>query len=119
METTYKHLTDDDYIQDAEIAAGFRQPESESPLSPPICPTCNESLASNAKACPKCGNVFTPDAKAVKDDIETDMWDSQGKAETSEEIAGLDTMRDMINEHPEALATLLAEAQGEAEAEGD
>ena len=47
------------------------------------------------------------------------MWDSQGKAETSEEIAGLDTMRDMINEHPEALATPLAEAQGEAEAEGD
>ena len=49
------------------------------------------------------------------------MWDSQGKADTPEEIAGLNTMRDMIQEHPEALATLLAEAQGEgeAEAEGD
>jgi hypothetical protein len=109
METTYKHLTDDDYVKDAEISAGFRQPENESPLSPPICPTCSENLAPNAKACPKCGNVFTPDAKAVKDDIETDMWESKGEADTPEEITGVDTLRDYVEKHPQALPTLLAE----------
>jgi integrase len=115
METTYKHLTDDDYVKDAEISAGFRQPENESPLSPPICPTCSENLAPSAKACPKCGNVFTPDAKAVKDDIESDLWDSKGEADTPEEITGVDTLRDYIEEHPQALPALLAEYEDGAE----
>ena len=119
METTYSHLSDEDFNRRAEIAAGVRDPEDESPLSPDTCPTCSEPLPEEAKACPRCGNVFTPDAQAVKDDIEADMWDSQGRADTPEEITGLDTMRDMVNEHPKALATLLAEAQGEAEAESD
>lgn len=60
METTYSHLSDEDWIQRAEGAQGYGAPENESPLSPPSCPTCGENLPPNAKACPRCASVFTP-----------------------------------------------------------
>jgi integrase/recombinase XerD len=63
METTYSHLSDDDHIERAEVAAGLRDPvEDESPLTPSACNTCGEQLPPAAKACPGCGEVYTPDA---------------------------------------------------------
>lgn len=67
METTYAHLTDDDYIKRVEEKTGEREPEPSATLTPNTCPTCGEVLADGAKACPGCGDVFTPDAAGAAD----------------------------------------------------
>jgi site-specific recombinase XerD len=70
METTYSHLTDEDMNKDAEVSFGAREEEEESPFTPPVCPTCSNTLEPNAKACGGCGTVFAPNAKAAQDEIE-------------------------------------------------
>lgn len=77
METTYSHLSDEDYNKRAEIAAGIRDPDGEdSPLTPDFCDTCSEPLPPNAKACPRCGTVFTPDAASAKEAL-TELLDQE------------------------------------------
>jgi integrase len=99
METTYSHLSDDDYIQKAGEAFGTREPEDEGSLTPTICPTCSEQLAANAKACPACGNVFAPDAKQVKEQIDDDLWESKGEASEQMEAA-IDQLKQVLKENP-------------------
>jgi predicted amidophosphoribosyltransferase len=62
METTYAHLSEQDHIDHAEYKMGIKEREKESPLTPPSCPRCGEPLSDDAKACAKCGMLFTPDA---------------------------------------------------------
>jgi integrase len=80
MNTTYAHLSDADYIQKAEEAFGLREEADESPMTPDYCDVCREPLPPSAKACPNCGTVFTPDAKAAEDQLQTDL--KQDYAET-------------------------------------
>lgn len=72
METTYSHLSDEDHIRAAEEAAGIREPDEESSLSPDIC-HCGEPLGPNAKACERCGTVYTPDARDAQQQIQRDI----------------------------------------------
>ncbi|WP_135806645.1 tyrosine-type recombinase/integrase [Halorussus marinus] len=109
METTYSHLSDEDHIERAEVAAGLREPsEDDSPLTPKgPCPTCDEPLAPGAKACPNCGQVFTPDAKAIEDKIDTDLKQSYARVDpddesTQEALNALDT----LTQHPDILKKL-------------
>lgn len=81
METTYQHLADEDHIEEAEVAAGLREAEEESPLTPKICPTCNEPLDPSAKACAGCGTVFAPDAQDVEKTIQQDIGAAKVLAE--------------------------------------
>jgi len=85
METTYQHLTDEDYLKDAEVQYGIREPEDESPLTPDVCPTCGNQLANDAKACGRCGSVFTPDAKASEKQLQQDIGAT--KALTGDDIS--------------------------------
>ena len=109
MEATYSHLTDDDVIAAAEQSVGIREDEPESPLTPEICDICGEPVPTpNAKACPSCGTVFTPDAKAATDKIEDSVKHSYretnpGDAETMEKI----DMLDELLTDPEVKAALL------------
>lgn len=108
MESTYSHLTDDDHIQEARKSAkgvGKEPEKEERSLTPEICPTCDENLPENAKACPACGMVFTPDAKATKEEIREDMYADKGEAEGEEEEA-LDTLKNLISENPELVEEL-------------
>jgi integrase len=112
METTYRHLSDDDAIDHA--AAKFRgeEPEQESPL-PEICPTCGENLESNAKACSSCGDVFTLDAKSVQDQIEDDI--NQDYRETDPEDMETAELLDAFDEaldDPEFKAKLVQKLGG-------
>jgi len=70
METTYRHLSDDDAVEHATAKFEGREPEQESALTPEKCPTCGELLGSDAKACSNCGTVFTPDAKEALNSAE-------------------------------------------------
>lgn len=109
METTYAHLSDEDYIEAAEVGAGIRDPDAEdTSLSPDIC-HCGEPLPADAKACPRCGTVYTPDAQAVKEQADEDLWESKGEAEGDEEDA-VDAVRQALVDNPELIAEALQES---------
>lgn len=108
METTYQHLTDDDHIKTAEVAAGLCEPDQESPLTPTACPTCGESTRINLEIMSRCGTVFAPNAADVQSDLDTEMKQSYGQTdpaddETLDKIDTLDTMLD----DPDVKAALL------------
>lgn len=106
MESTYSHLSDEDHIRAAEEAAGIREPEDESTLSPDICHACGEPLAPGAKACPRCGTVYTPDARSVKDQLESDVDERKERAEDLDRYKLLDKMERLVDENPELLEQL-------------
>lgn len=114
METTYSHLTDDDRIKSVEVDAGYREPEEEdSPLTPPACPTCDAPLAPSDKACSSCGEVFTPDAKSAKDQIESDMKESYKEAGRAGDSQGIDDVEDVdeLLENPAVRKALIEKLQ--------
>ncbi|WP_435096442.1 tyrosine-type recombinase/integrase [Halorubrum sp. N11] len=73
MERTYAHLTDEDYIKEAEVARGLREPEEENPLTPPVCDSCGEPLDDDWKSCPYCGLTYSPDAHGVEEQVQDDV----------------------------------------------
>jgi len=109
MSTTYSHLTDDEIATNVAVEAGFKEDEDErSALSPPACTTCDEPLPDDAKACPICGTTFTPDAKAVEDQIEDMLYHTRAEAD-EDEAAELDRTRERIRNDPEFKAALVEE----------
>jgi integrase/recombinase XerD len=108
METTYQHLTDEDHIKDAEVDFGVREEQDESPFTPPVCPTCGDNLAPDAKACEGCGTVFTPDAAQAQEEIDDQMKDSYRDAdpEDTETMDKIDQLDDLLDD-PEVKAALL------------
>lgn len=110
METTYAHLSDDDRIREAEVGAGIREPDDENKsLSPDIC-HCGEPLPPDARACPRCGTVYAPDAQAVKQQADVDLWDAKSEAEGEEEAA-VDELKRLLDENPGLLDKLTDAAE--------
>jgi integrase len=108
METTYSHLSGDDHVQRAEEAWGIRDPEEESPLTPDVCNVCGNPLDPNAKACARCGTVYTPDAQSVQEQIQQDMKNSYRAVDPDdmERQDNLDTLDELL-EHPDIKAALI------------
>lgn len=102
METTYSHLTDEDYIEQAEIATEISEETTESPLTPPRCPTCDNPLSSDAKACEKCGEVFTPDAKATQDQLTEDAEELVLEVESEREAKVANAILKDLREDPQS-----------------
>jgi len=99
METTYRHLSDDDAIEHADAKFNGREPETDNPLTPETCPTCGEIMDPGAKACSVCGTVFTPDAKSVEDKIDDDVKRAYGMTDPDDndqqdKISQLDDLLD-------------------------
>jgi integrase len=118
METTYSHLSDEDYIERAEVAAGIRDPsENESALTPPICSTCDEPLPQDAKACPNCGALFTPDARAAEttiDAMKDDVTDGIKAADDADERAAkVEALRALDDDIKAELVDVLGVRLGE------
>jgi len=106
METTYSHLSGDDHVQRAEEAWGIREPENDSPLTPDVCNVCGNPLGPAAKACSRCGTVYTPDAKAAQDQTKETVRKKKDEAETLEEHKDLDDLERLIDENPELVDVL-------------
>ena len=111
MERTYSHLSDEDHIRSAEAAAGIREPDDESTLSPDIC-HCGEPLPGNAKACPRCGTVYAPDAQAAKETVEDSLKESYKQADPNDTdtMGKIDQLDDLLDD-PEVKAALLEKLQ--------
>lgn len=105
METTYRHLTDNDTIEHAQAKHEGREPETERPLTLKVRPTCKTELSHDAKACSRCGTVFTPDAAAAQEKVEEDMYEAKGEVEGEEEDA-LDEMKRLLKENPQLIEEL-------------
>lgn len=110
METTYQHLTDEDYIADAEISTGRREPEEAATVGRQQCPNpdCLNELEPTDKACSSCGTVISPDAQAAQETIDDSVKESYKQTapednETMDKIDELDTLLD----DPEVKAALL------------
>lgn len=115
FETTYSHLSDEDFNQKAEVAAGHRDPDAEgSTFTPRSCSVCAEPLPAGAKACASCGNPVTPDAVSVQaqmsDDVKKDYRDTEPSDE--ETVDELDTLDEILDD-PEVKA-LIAEKLADA-----
>jgi integrase/recombinase XerD len=115
METTYQHLTDDDYIADAEIATGRREPEEATTVGRRECPNpdCLNELDPTDKACSSCGTVISPDAQAAQETIEDSVKESYKQTEygsgTQEKVDKLDELLD----DPDVKAALLEKLSDE------
>lgn len=109
METTYAHLSDDDHIEAAEVAAGVRkEPEDTSPLTPSVCSTCGDTLAPDDRACPGCGTVYAPDARAAEDTIDDAVKEGykQTDPDDTETMEEIEAVEEAIND-PETMNQLL------------
>lgn len=110
METTYQHLTDEDYIQDAEEEFGIREPEQENPLTPPVCNQCGEPLDGDWEACPYCGMNYSPASQQTKEQIQEDIYEDKGDTEPdSRESEAVDDLRELLKENPELVQDLLGQ----------
>jgi hypothetical protein len=51
--------------------------------------------------------VFTPDAKAAEEQIDEDLWESKGKADTDEEQSAVDQLSRLLEDNPDLKTGLL------------
>lgn len=108
MESTYSHLTDDDYIEKAEVKQDLREPDDESPLTPPVCDVCDEPLEGDWHACPNCGTTYSPKAHQTKQDIDESVYAEQREAEPeSQKSETVDDLRKLLKENPELMEELV------------
>jgi hypothetical protein len=108
METTYRHLSDNDAIEHADAKFDGREPETDSPLTPEKCGTCGVILEPNAKACSNCGQVFTPDAQTAEEQIEQQVKDSYRDVnpEETDTMEKVDTIDELLSD-PDVKAALI------------
>lgn len=107
MSTTYKHLSDEDYIKKAKEAFGLLdEDEDESRVTPEHCDVCHEPLSPSAKACSNCGMIYAPDSEGVKKDLKSDVREGKEEADTLEEYKRMDRLERLVNENPELIDVL-------------
>jgi integrase len=108
METTYAHLSDDDFIQAARNAVPSiddgENPESS--LTPQVCPQCSANVEDGAKACPKCGTIFTPDARGAQGVVREKTREQKEQAEDLQEYKDADQIMQAVEDDPELAAQL-------------
>lgn len=118
METTYAHLSDEDWIERAEVAAGHREEsdEDKSTLTPPSCSNCGRALPADAKACAGCGIAITPDAESVGDKMEravVDMLADTDGGSDREQLAK--SMWEVLKSNPDVRAEAAEIVTGDEE----
>jgi hypothetical protein len=114
MRTTYSHLRDSDYINEARDAFGKEVQEQPDELTPTVCPKCGETPPESAKLCPWCGLEFTPDAKETIEEADDDVKESYKEADDMGEVDAvteLDEMLEDVKEDPELKAALIEKLQ--------
>ena len=113
MERTYAHITDDDYIEKAEVGRGLREPDEKNPLTPPVCDGCAEPLEDDWRSCPYCGLTYSPDAREVEEQMQEDVKGSYADTEPeNEQQENVDKVDELL-EDPEVKAALLEQMNDE------
>ncbi|THE63990.1 integrase [Salinadaptatus halalkaliphilus] len=107
METTYSHLSDKDFSDNAEEAFDLKEEEERSTLTPKRC-TCGTKVEPGAKACSNCGMIFAPDAQAAQREAKESVKEGYKHTdpdddETMEELEAIDEALD----DPEVMSKLV------------
>lgn len=104
LDTTYSHVTNDDYVRKAEEQLGYREPEGKASLTPDACPTCGELLEDHWRRCPACDEVFAPELKEFQSDVTEAKDDALDEAIspddslTADERRGLRVLLDAVDD---------------------
>lgn len=108
LEETYFNILDRDHAQKAEEAAGVAEPDEEVDITPDSCPVCDYALPAQAKACPRCGSVLTPDAAGAQEQIQATVKESykQTNPEDKETQDKIDVLDELLDD-PDVKAALL------------
>lgn len=103
MEKTYQHLTDEDHIEAAEVAAGRREPEEPTTVGRQECPNpdCLNELDPTDKACSSCGTIISPDAKAAKETLQEQAEETVVEVESEQEAKVVQAVLKDLRENPE------------------
>lgn len=112
METTYSHLSGDDYVQEAREKAGLAEPEDRDTFTPKKCTNCGTKVDPGSKACFNCGAAFTPDAAQTRDKVDQSIYDGKAEAarEGNDEVEqGVDSAKKLIENDPELAAEVVEE----------
>lgn len=72
LERTYMNIFESDFARKAEEAAGVQSADdTEDHLTPEVCPICDYGpLPQDARACPRCTNILTPDGAVARDSMQ-------------------------------------------------
>lgn len=98
METTYSHLSGKDYLDKAQVAAGVKEAETESPFTPKFCDVCSEPITNpNAASCSNCGLMFRPDGITAQQRIEDAMYESRARVDDEQLGMDIDDLRAALN----------------------
>jgi integrase len=103
METTYQHLTDEDFIEDAEVATGRRERDDSTPVGRTQCPNpdCLNELDKTDKACSSCGTIIAPDAKQTKEQMQMEAQDKIVDIQNETEAQVVQAVLEDLRENPE------------------
>lgn len=112
MNTTYKHITGDDYIERAEKALGYKEEEEAVTIAPPVCYVCGEQLERHWKSCPNCGEVYSPKANETREEIEESIFNSAVEADKWEG-KDMERIREEFKDGPQEFVDKIIEAMSQ------
>lgn len=101
LDTTYQHITNDEFVEKAEEQLGYRESgDSErKSFTPDVCKACGQVLQNDWSRCPRCGEVYSPDLENIREDL------SDARRSAVEATADPDT--NLTEEEVEAVRTLI------------
>lgn len=114
MRTTYSHLQDSDYINQARQAFNKEVDETPNELVPTVCPKCGETPPETAKLCPWCGLEFTPGAKKTVEETEEKVNESYKQVEDMDQLEKVQLIDELLGEamkDPELKAALIEQRE--------
>jgi len=103
MQTTYAHLSGEDHKEKAEVAAGLRDEDEESSLTPDHCKVCDEPLAPYAKVCPRCETEYSPATRKVEELFNNAVYESKGGTEDEQMEDEIDRLHRLMRTQPELI----------------
>lgn len=108
---TYSQVTDEEMNQQILEQYGLTDEETER-NKPDIddCPQCQATLRGDPRFCPGCGLALSQRAAYDLEQAKDDIFEDVAEATDKDEVAMLRDLRELIEEHPEAVDEVLQQA---------
>jgi len=109
---TYSQVTDEE--MNAQILDKYGLAEEETERNKPDiddCPQCQTTLRGDPRFCPGCGLALSQKAAHDLDRVEDDIFADVADATDEDEVAMLTDLRELVEEHPDAIHEVLQHAE--------
>ena len=113
---TYSQVTDEEMNHQILDKYGLAEEETER-NKPDIedCPQCQTTLRGSPRFCPGCGLALSQKAAYDLEQAEEDIFEDVAAATDEDEIAMLRDLRELVDEHPDAVHEALRHAESGAD----